>query len=344
MTLKRAIGLLLACSFPLMGSGPVQQCMKVRVPGIRSIFAIAPSPVAGNVLFYGSPQEPEGELLTGKLFRLQLRGASPTTVPVTGHESSNPPTPVWQPDGNSAYFNTDDGIYRLDSAGKAPALLWSGLSQGLAISDNGVLLAFWHVENGTDTLVLYNLSKNSVERRWRIPDRFESDKSGWDLAFSRDSNHLYARTFDESSRTPLKRFDISNGKTTVVASNAYAVAQSRHGVYFIAASDISKSLQKIDERTGASEVVVANFKYESLSKGGNPRWLVSGDYKHRAFAIIDTLQNEISSVGRRDAAAVLSDGRLILAHDGEMMIGNHSCKSGKPRTGKSGTAQEKNGA
>jgi len=67
-------------------------------------------------------------------------------------------------------------------AGRPPELLWKGPSEGLAISPDGLLLAFWRVEKGADTLVLYDLKKKSEARTWRLPDRFESDKSGWDLA------------------------------------------------------------------------------------------------------------------------------------------------------------------
>ncbi len=174
------------------------------------------------MLFYGSAEDAEGELVTGNLFRLRLDGAESDVVQLKAPDASNPPAPVWQSDGSSAYFETDQGIYQLSSAGGSPELLWKGSSKGMAISPDGLLLGFWRVEKGADTLVLYDLKKKSEARAWRVPDRFESDKSGWDLAFAHDGHALYARTYDKTSSTPLKRFDITSGKVAVVSPDCYA--------------------------------------------------------------------------------------------------------------------------
>jgi hypothetical protein len=51
-----------------------QQCKNVRVANVKSIFAIAPSPVGSDVLFYGSAEEAEGELVTGQRVQSAISG------------------------------------------------------------------------------------------------------------------------------------------------------------------------------------------------------------------------------------------------------------------------------
>ena len=327
MTITRTV-CLTVISVCLMAATVVgQQCRNVHVANVKSIFAMAPSPVGREVLFYGSAEEAEGELVTGKVFSLRLDGTESNVAQLKAPDASNPPAPVWQPDGSSAYFETDQGIYRLSSPGEAPDLLWKGPAEGLAISPNGLLLAFWRVEKTADTLVLFDLKKKSEARIWSVPDCFESDKSGWDLAFTHDGRALYARTYDETSSTPLKRFDIDSGKVEVVSPDCYAVAKGKEEAYFVAVSGTARSLHKIDAATGHSNLVARNFGYDSLSTGGNPRWLVSQDYRSKEIVIVDTETDAIESVGKHESATVLSDGKLLVVSGSEITVGDPSCKS-----------------
>ncbi len=328
MTAARSVSLIVFFASLMLTSVTGQQCRHVHVPNVKSIFAIAPSPLGENALFYGSAEEAEGELVTGNLFRLLLGGAEGDVLRLKAPTASNPTAPVWRADGSSAYFETDQGIYQLSSAGGDPELLRKGQSEGMAISSDGLLLAFWRVEKGADTLVLYNLKKRSEARTWQIPDRFESDKSGWDLAFAHDGHALYARTFDESSSTPLKRFDINSGKVTVVSPDCYAVAKGKEAVYFIAVSGTARSLHKIAPRTGRSNLVVKDFSYHTLSRGANPRWLIAQDYRSKEIVVLDTETDKIRSIGRHDSGAVLSDGRLLVVSGPEITVGDPSCKGG----------------
>jgi hypothetical protein len=302
-----------------------QQCKKVHVSKVRSIFAIAPSPAGGDVLFYGSPSEMEGEIVTGNLFRLRLNETESDVVGVKSPGASNPPAPVWKPEGSVAYFETDRGIYQVSSAGTSPELLWKGSSEGMAISPDGFFVAFWRIEKGADTLVLYDLMKKSEARTWRIPDRFESDKTGWDIAFAPDGHGLYARTYDEAGNTPLKRFDITDGKITMVSASCSAVAESKDAVYFIAVSGAANSLRKIAPSTRGSILVAKDFHYDSLSKGGNPRWLTAQDNRTKEIVILDTKADTIRSIGKYDSAAVLPDGKLLLVSGSEIAVVDRSC-------------------
>lgn len=306
-----------------------QQCSDVHVANIKSIFAIAPSPVGHSVLFYGSTNKAEGEIVSGDLFRLQMQRTDSSVVQLKSSEASNPSSPVWQPDGSFAYFETDQGIYKMSSADGSTKLLWQGPSDGISISPNGSLLAFWHVEKGTDFLVVYDLKKELKVRTWQVSDRFESDKSGWDLSFAQDGHTLYARTYDETSSTPLKRFDIISGAVAMVDPNCYAVATGKEAVYFISASGVAKSLYKIAATTSHSILVVKNFDYDSLAISGNPRWLVSQNYRTSEIAILDTERDAVKSIGKRELATVLSDGKLIVVNGSNITLGGSSCKPTK---------------
>lgn len=327
MTTTRSASLTVLCLCSMVVAGVAgQQCRDVQVGNVKSIFAIAPSPVGSDVLFYGSAEEAEGEVVRGNLFRLRLGGAESEVVQLKAPDATNPPAPVWQSDARSAFFETDQGIYQLSSAGGPPELLWNGPSEGLAISPDGLLLAFWRVEKGADTLVLYNLKKKSETRTWQIPDRFDSDKSGWDLAFAHDGHTLYARTYDQTSSTPLKRFDISTGKVTVASPDCYAVAEGEGAVYFIAVSGTVRSLNKIAATTNHPSLAAKDFGYDSLSRGGNPRWLVSQDYHTKEMVVLDTETDAIKSIGKHDSAAVLSDGKLLVVSGAKITVGDPSCK------------------
>jgi ribonuclease T1 len=303
-----------------------QQCRHVRVPNIKSILAISPSPAGAEVLFYGSAEEAEGEIVKGNVFRLRLDGTESNASRLKAPDASNPSAPVWQPDGSYAYFETDQGIYQLSPANGEPEPFWKGPSTGLAISPDGLFLAFWRVERGTDTLVLYDLKKRSEARSWPVPDRFESDKTGWDVAFAHDGHALYARTYDEPSSTPLKRFDISSGKVEVVSPDCYAVAEGKKTVYFIAVSGNTRNLRKIV--SGVHSVLVAkDYGYDSLSKSGNRRWLISQDYRTKEIAIFDSEADSIKKVGKHESATVLSNGLLLQVKEGDLMVGDASCQS-----------------
>lgn len=328
MTLNKSAAVLIVAFACLLVSGSTgEHCRIVQISGLQSIFAVAPSPTGEAVVFYGSPDETEGELLTGNLFRLELGRGNGKAVRVPAPPSSNPDLPVWRPDGSAVYFGTNEGIFRLGSAGEKPKLLWKGQSQGLAISSDGLLLGFWCLEKGTDTLVVYDLAKNSAVRRWRMTDRFEGDKAGWDLAFSQQDAAIYARTFDEASSTPLKRFDLKSGKISIVADDCYAVAPGQQGTYFIAVSASTKSLQKVEFMDSPPQLIMKNFKYDSLSKTGDRNWLVSENYRTNDVALINIENGEVRSVGKHDEATLLSTGKLLLVDKAKIIVGN----SGWPR-------------
>ena len=113
---------------------------------------------------------------------------------------------------------------------------------------------------------------------------------------------------------------------------------SKEGVYFIAASGTTRSLHEIDA-TDRPILVARNFGYDSLSAGGNPRWLVSQDYRSKEIVIVDTETDAIKWVGKHKSGTVLSDGKLLLATGPEITVGDASCRP----NAKAETLNPKNG-
>ncbi len=329
MTIIKNGALLALFGYLIMAVGGTgKPCTTTSLPETKSIFSISPSPEGKDILLYGSREEAEGEIVTGRLFHLHLGGKEEKISRLQVPEASNPPPPVWQADASTAYFQTDQGIYKLDLPSGLAELMLDGPSEGLTISSDGLLLAFWRVGKGSDTLVLYDLKKKAETRTWRIPDRFESEKSGWDLAFAHDGHILYARTYDQAGTTPLRAFNTSNGKVAIVHTNCYAAAEAGNAVYFIGVSGAERSLRKIAGTRNLSSVVAKNFEYDSLSRGGSLRWLVSQNYRTKEVVILDSHTDAIRKIGKHESAAALSDGTLLLIRGNEITINGPSCEDG----------------
>jgi hypothetical protein len=319
-------GLICFSLMTLAATAAGQQCKNIGVANVKSIFAIAPSPEGSDVLFYGSSEEAEGEFVTGGLFRLRSDGTQSRVERLKAPDASNPPPPVWQHDGSCAYFVTDDGIYQLTAASGMLALVWKGPAEGLAISPNGFLLAFWRVEKGSNVLIVYDLNKKTEVRHWKVANRFEGDESGWDLAFAPDGQALYARAYDQANRSPIERFEVSTGRVTDVSPNAYAVAQAKEAVYFIAVSGAARSLQKI-AASSRPILVTDHFDYDSLTVSGKLNSLVLQNYRTRQMAVLDTRTDAVRPLGTHESATVLADGKLLFAHGGRIEIGDSSCEA-----------------
>jgi hypothetical protein len=331
MAISTNIVLGIFCLSLVAVDGPARQpCRSVRVAGVKSIFAMAPSPVGSTVLFYGSTERAEGEYVRGALFRLQLDATDGGVLRLNAPLATNPTAAVWRPDGSAAYFEADQGVYRLNAGTETPELLWKGTAAGLAISPNGALLAFWRLESGAFTLVVFDVKRRSEVRTWRLETRFGSDTGPFDLAFSPDGSGLYARTYDQRGSTPLKRFDIASGAETVVSPDCHALAAGKAAVYFVAATGGAGNLYKIGAG-GRSSVIAAGFSSHHLVRGGNPRWLLSQDYRTKDIAGFDTQTDTIDRLGKHEEVGVLADGRFLLVNGAEITVGGLPCLSGGTR-------------
>ena len=159
----------------IVGFGAIQPGRLIHVPNIKGIFSITVSPVGSEVLFYGSRDELEGEILSGSLFRLNLNSQKFSVVHINATQASNPTTPVWQADGSAAFFQCDDGIYKLYSNNIIPKLIWRGIAEGMAISKNEKFLvikgqALIELRDiYSKEIIQYNVNGNNLEIVEMIP-------------------------------------------------------------------------------------------------------------------------------------------------------------------------------
>ena len=101
---------------------------------------------------------------------------------------------------------------------------------------------------------------------------------------------------------------------------------SQEAVYFIAVSGTVRSLHKIAATAALSSLVKKEFGYDSLLRGGKPRWLISQDYRTRQIVILDTETDATKSIGKHESATVMSDGKLLVVSGPKMTVGDPSCK------------------
>ena len=191
---------------------------------------------------------------------------------------------------------------------------------GLAISPDGRRLAFWGWNDRNADLIVWDLHKNSLVRSWQTPIQYGSEKFAWDLAFAPNGNSLYARTYDEESVRPLKRFEIGSGEITVASPDSDGLAAGKDAVYFIAVSDERSSLRKIPGGQGEVALVAEDFRYNTLSAGGNARWIAAQNYKSGEMIVLDTQTDTVKPVGKHSSVAVLSDGSLVLVDGAKITV------------------------
>ena len=327
MRTKEHIGLFaFAFSIALM-NGFSQTCSTTRIADVKSILSASASPTGQNILFYGSKEEADGEVSLGYIFDFVLSGSGRGVFRLKVPAATNPAHPVWKDDGTAAYFDTDKGVYRFDPRNHHAALVWSGVVAGLAIAPMGGLLAFWRVGRGSETLIVFDPARRSEVQTWDVRDRFESDHSGWDLAFSPDGRSLYARTYDESHRTPLKRFDLKTRKIEIEDEDCAALAAGNGSVYYISNLESSKILYKIAGSDDRGSPVLKSLGYDTLFAGGNSRWIVMENLRSLRIGFLDTETDTIKAMEQQNIMTVLPDGRLMVGNGARISIGPASCVS-----------------
>ena len=334
MRLRGYVRLAALCASLSMAAGAAaQEAGPFRVPD--SIFNISPSPSGREVLFYHDT-EAGGGYRIGDLYRLKLGSAQNEAVRVNVPQAAfNPPYPVWQADGSAAYFKGSKGIYRLNTSGGEPELPIPGWTEGLAISPDGLQLAFWRtsgkVGEGKDVLVLWDIEKKTEARTWEVPSgAYGSERERWDIMFTADGHALYARTYDREAGTPLQRFDIDNGGIVQVDEYVESIANSKKAIYYIMPAGSQEQykveLHKIGA-DGTQAVVSKDFRFTHILQSANPRWIVAVTYHSEGdgkgfceYAILDTETDTVKPAGTHDDVNVLSDGRLLLLDGTELRI------------------------
>jgi WD40 repeat protein len=156
-----------------------------------------------------------------------------------------------------------------------------------------------------------------------------------DIAFAPDEKSVLALTY-AGSEIPLKQFDLQTGKVRTVCHHAQSLVAAADGVYFLQFEPVSampespRALMKISSSASEPEKVLDNFPYYALSTSGNRRWIVAQG-KEKGIAIYDTRDQTTRVAGKNcQAAAVMSDSKVIYAVLGDLNADPAACGPGKP--------------
>jgi hypothetical protein len=264
---------------------------------------------------------------------------------VAGNNIVSGSSPVWSPDGTVAYHVYDNGtcapigtgicgIFTLDPGTGETRKLLPDSTQGLAISPGGALLAFWDYTTG-DKLTILDLKTKTIVQAWAGQVHTADDSVLSDIAFAPDEKSVLALTY-AGSEIPLKQFDLQTGKVRTVCHHAQSLVAAADGVYFLQFEPVSampespRALMKISSSASEPEKVLDNFPYYALSTSGNRRWIVAQG-KEKGIAIYDTRDQTTRVAGKNcQAAAVMSDSKVIYAVLGDLNADPAACGPGKP--------------
>jgi hypothetical protein len=288
----------------------------IQVPRAKYFFSPAAAPSGKVFAVNASEQAPEGELTSGFLTLVGMDHTPILTKRLSTSESQDTDTPPkWTSNGSKLLFVTTTGIHTMSNKTLETRILRKGSFEGLAISPDDSKLAFWNLAPSKEhdyTLVVIDLASNTEVRSWTMPNNYDADQYGFEIAFAADSRSLFARTYDTEGRTPLKKFELISGQVTVVSENCSGLASSKDAIYFIESGDQGPVLRTI--RGGDSQPTVAAqvFPYDDLMTSGTGRWLVARELRTRKLALVDSTNNSVHAVaGRCDSLTVLANDEIV---------------------------------
>src|SRR5882724_11222925 len=290
---------------------------------------------------FGQDKYGEPDAFGGFLYEVRMDKVRPVAREiVSGNNIVSKPSAVWNPDGTAAYYEYDDGkcppiannscgIFKLDAQTGKVEKVSSDSTQGLAISPDGNLLAFWDYTTD-DGLTVFDLKRNAIVNSWAGEVHAVDDSLLSDIAFAPDGKSVFALTY-AGNETPLKQFDLQTRKVRTVSGNARSLAGVKDSVYFlqftaaIADSTPAISLMKIAPSDSSVEKVLDDFPYDTILVSGNGKWIVArgGD---KGLAIYDTQGRALRTAGPQcQTAAVMPDDRVIYAVRGVLTTDLAAC-------------------
>ena len=232
---------------------------------------------------------------------------------------------AWLPDAKRLLIETVEGIKQVDLGNAAVSLFISGETHGIAISPSKTRLAFW--DGGADgyTLKIVESTNKRLVHEWSLKRKYRGFPSGFQIGFSGDDT-VYARTYDTESGTPLKRFDVTTGAVSEVASDCLSVASTENGIYHLGANTSGKTtLFKV--QNGASLALADTGDYDTLLDDNNGRWLVLSNSKEPRSALLDTKSDKVvKELPGCDSMAVLADGSFLYARKNEIADSPSICQ------------------
>jgi hypothetical protein len=310
----------------------------------NDVLEMAASPLTDDLLVesssalnsYGEPDD-----YGGVVYLVHLSGTKPEAVQVmSGNNINSASSPQWDPAGKAAYFTYDGGIcapmgssvcgiFALDPQTGSVRQLLGDSTEGLSISADGSLLAFWDYTTG-DKLTVFDVKNKTIVRAWAGEVHNADDLVVRDIAFAPDQKSIFALTYAPKA-LPLKQFDLRTSEVRTVVTNAHFLLSAADGAYFTqfdpvaANSTPPRALLRIPSSDSAPETLLKDFPYQLSSISGNGRWIVAHDWE-RGIAIYDTRDHTLRLAGKEcQAAAVLPDGRAIYATRGQLISEPAAC-------------------
>jgi hypothetical protein len=308
----------------------------IHVPKAKYIFSPAASPSGKFLAVSISERLPEGEVTSGFPTLLGMDHNPILVERLSASESQDTDTPPrWTSDSSRLFFITVTGIQSMSVETHKTSILRRGSFAGLSISSDDSKLAFWNLAPAQEhsyTLVVVDLASNTEVRSWSVPNNYEADQYGFEVAFAADNRSLFARTYDTEGRTPLKEFSLTSDRVTEISGNCSGLAYSKDAIYFIGSNDRGPSLRKIGRGDGQPKETASVFPYDDLMASGTQRWLVARELRTRKWALVDTINDRIQTVeGKCDSLTVLADGEILYFKKGDISTSVSVCSTGGAR-------------
>lgn len=286
----------------------------------QQLFGVSPNPASKLVMLFAASGSESEELNSGVpvVVDLETLTSRRLTDLETLQVDSNV---VWSKDGRYVLFETTEGVRSFDTHSGSQKSVVSGATHGIAVSPAESRLAFWRVGKSSWELVVQDAQTSAQIRKWTIPFLYGGEASGFELVFGSEDT-LYARTFDEHGATPLKRFDVTTGKTHRIEHDCLAVASAQKVIYYIASVGQKHTLKKITE-DGEPEAIAPAVGYDDLRRSGSGRWLAVAGGGHSA--ILDTSSDRIFENSSCMAVTALSDDTKLYVYKNRLSSDIATC-------------------
>jgi hypothetical protein len=325
---------------------PIPHEAVVTIPDAQRILFVAASPNAEEIFLLA---QMSNDTYGGAFFVVRPDGAKKKVEAVMeGTNAEYADAPVWSPDGTRVYFVFDNGNFRSPgseyshglfawdrSTGKVTQILKDSID-GLALSADGTLAAFWDYTTG-NKLTVYNLETKQLVRAWTGQVHSEDDLVLSDLAFAPDGKSLLARLYQAGD--PVMQFDIASGKISPFVKDVQSFVTIGDSVYLLQFVPVPFSnpenphkLTKWTIGNMQPVTLVEDFLYEQLSGSHSNPWLVARGARNYSagLAIYDTKTGRIQTAGKSCGTAIVTATGKVLYTFGSELIGDPAVCGGNP--------------
>lgn len=294
------------------------------IHGAKQVFSVRPSPWEDRLLLFALQKQVEGEsaaYVSGPLVSVSIIGNSWRSREIRPIAADMDSANIAWAKG-SAFVTSTRAVFRL-RPGALPQKIYSGKPAGLAVSRDGMFLAFWQFSNKIDTLVVLRLSDRRVIRQWKRPYHLKTESSGWDLAFAPDGNTVLARTYDEEDDNHLKSFNIRTGAMTTLLEGCNSIVQSGDRIFVFGGQGDAKGLYEFSgERP---QLLFHSDDEDSLTPTANSSVVVITHAFKKHLIIYDAEHKAAQEFDGCSDATVLKSGQQLFFRDGKILLDASEC-------------------